>query len=41
LLVLVTGFMLASSPPVKRILQKIAGTAKSPGGAIILVTLVS
>lgn len=41
LLVLVTGFMLASSPPVKRILQKMAGTAKSPGGAIILVTLVS
>ena len=41
LLVLVTGFMLASSPPVKRILQKIASTAKTPGGAIILVTLVS
>ena len=41
LLVLVTGFMLATSPPVKRILQKIAGTAKTPGGAIILVTLVS
>ncbi|WP_249975917.1 short-chain fatty acid transporter [Vreelandella olivaria] len=41
LLVLVTGFMLASSPPVKSILQKIASTAKSPGGAIILVTLVS
>lgn len=41
LLVLVTGFMLASSPPVKRILQKIADTAKSPGRAIILVTLVS
>lgn len=41
LLVLVTGFMLASSPPIKRFLQKIASTAKSPGGAIILVTLVS
>ncbi|WP_447927977.1 short-chain fatty acid transporter [Vreelandella sp. EE27] len=41
LLVLVTGFMLASSPPVKRLLQRLAGTAKSPGGAIILVTLVS
>ncbi|MGO2147776.1 short-chain fatty acid transporter [Halomonas sp.] len=41
LLALVTGFMLASSPPVKRILQKLAGTAKSAGGAIILVTLVS
>ncbi|MBZ5485955.1 short-chain fatty acid transporter [Halomonas aquamarina] len=41
LLVLVTGFMLASSPPVKRLLQRLAGTARSPGGAIILVTLVS
>ncbi|UYG00466.1 MULTISPECIES: short-chain fatty acid transporter [unclassified Halomonas] len=41
LLVLVTGFMLASSPPVKRLLARLAGTAKSAGGAIILVTLVS
>ncbi|WP_447555261.1 short-chain fatty acid transporter [Vreelandella sp. EE22] len=41
LLVLVTGFMLASSPPVKRLLQRLAGTTKTPGGAIILVTLVS
>ncbi|WP_075880647.1 short-chain fatty acid transporter [Vreelandella massiliensis] len=41
LLVLVTGFMLASSPPVKRLLQKIAGFAASPGGAILLVTYVS
>ncbi|HSP56942.1 MAG TPA: short-chain fatty acid transporter [Halomonas sp.] len=41
LLVLVTGFMLASSPPVKRLLQRLAGLAKSPGSAIILVTLVS
>lgn len=41
LLVLVTGFMLASSPPVKRLLQRLASTAKTPGGAIILVTLVS
>ncbi|MCB8888117.1 short-chain fatty acid transporter [Vreelandella malpeensis] len=41
LLVLVTGFMLASSPPVKRLLAKLAGTAKSAGGAIVLVTLVS
>jgi len=41
LLVLVTGFMLASSPPVKRILQKLAGLAKNAGSAIILVTLVS
>ena len=41
LLVLVTGFMLASSPPVKRLLQRLASTAKTPGSAIILVTLVS
>ncbi|XGA80528.1 short-chain fatty acid transporter [Halomonas sp. CH40] len=41
LLVLVTGFMLASSPPVKRLLQKLASVAKSPGGAILLVTYVS
>lgn len=41
LLVLVTGFMLANSPPVKRQLQKLANVAKSPGGAILLVTYVS
>ncbi|WP_372611004.1 short-chain fatty acid transporter [Halomonas sp.] len=41
LLVLVTGFMLASSPPVKRLLQKLAGLASNAGAAIILVTLVS
>ncbi|MCH4563872.1 TIGR00366 family protein [Halomonas sp. EGI 63088] len=41
LLVLVTGFMLASSPPVKRRLQKLACLAKNAGGAVILVTLVS
>ncbi|MCL7942123.1 short-chain fatty acid transporter [Halomonas sp. ATCH28] len=41
LLVLVTGFMLASSPPVKRLLQRLAGLAKNAGSAIILVTLVS
>jgi short-chain fatty acids transporter len=41
LLVLVTGFMLASSPPVKRLLQKLAGMASNAGAAIILVTLVS
>ena len=41
LLVLVTGFMLASSPPVKRLLQKLANVAKSPGSAILLVTYVS
>lgn len=41
LLVLVTGFMLASSPPVKRILQRLARVASSPGSAILLVTYVS
>ncbi|MBB3231788.1 short-chain fatty acid transporter [Halomonas stenophila] len=41
LLVLVTGFMLASSPPVKRLLQRLAGLANNPGAAIVLVTLVS
>ncbi|WP_300273432.1 short-chain fatty acid transporter [Halomonas sp.] len=41
LLVLVTGFMLASSPPVKQLLQRLAALAKGPGGAILLVTYVS
>lgn len=41
LLVLVTGFILASSPPVKKILQSIARLASGPGSAIILVSLVS
>ncbi|XKH59795.1 TIGR00366 family protein [Halomonas sediminis] len=41
LLVLITGFMLASSPPIKRILQRIAGKATNAGNAILLVTLVS
>ena len=40
-LVLVTGFVLASSPLFKRILQALARLAKSPGQAIILVTVVS
>lgn len=41
LLVLVAGFMLASSPPIKKLLDGIAGFAKSASQAIILVTLVS
>lgn len=41
LLVLVTGFILASSPPVKRVLARLAGLANNRGSAIILVTLVS
>ena len=41
LLVLVTGFMLASSPPVKRLLQRLASLAQNAGHAILLVTFVS
>jgi short-chain fatty acids transporter len=41
LLVLVTGFILASSPPVKKFLQKLAGLAQTPAAAIVLVTVVS
>jgi len=41
LLVLVTGFMLASTPPVKRLLTAIARLASGPGSAIVLVSLVS
>lgn len=41
LLVLLTGHMLASTPLVKRGLTALASLAKGPGGAIILVTVVS
>ncbi|MCU5785526.1 short-chain fatty acid transporter [Alloalcanivorax marinus] len=41
LLVLVTGFMLASTPLVKGILDKLAALARTPGQAILLVTYVS
>lgn len=41
LLVLVTGFMLASTPLVKGILDRIATLARTPGQAILLVTYVS
>lgn len=41
LLVLVTGFMLANSPPIKRLLDRLAALAGTPARAIILVTLVS
>ncbi|MFV0385122.1 short-chain fatty acid transporter [Paracoccus sp. (in: a-proteobacteria)] len=41
LLVLVTGFILASSPPIKRVLRMLAGAASSPASAIVLVSLVS
>ncbi|WP_078378544.1 short-chain fatty acid transporter [Sutcliffiella halmapala] len=40
-LVLVTGHVLASSPIFKRFLGSLASTAKSPGSAIIIVTIVS
>ena len=41
LLVLLTGHMLASTPLVRGLLTRLASTAKSAGGAIILVTVVS
>ncbi len=41
LLVLVTGYILASSPPVKALLARLAGLATSAGSAIILVSVVS
>ena len=39
--VLLAGHVLASSPPIKRVLNKMAGTVKTSGGAILLVTIVS
>ncbi|MDO6441020.1 MULTISPECIES: short-chain fatty acid transporter [unclassified Marinobacter] len=41
LLVLVTGFMLASTPFVRGILNRIAAVASTPGQAIVLVTFVA
>ncbi|WP_458524534.1 short-chain fatty acid transporter [Onishia taeanensis] len=41
LLVLISGFMLANTPPVKRLLAGLAGKARNAGSAIVLVTLVS
>jgi short-chain fatty acids transporter len=41
LLVLVAGYMLASTPFVKGILTRLAGMATTAGEAILLVTLVS
>lgn len=41
LLVLVTGYMMASTPVVSRGLGALAGLARSRGGAIVLVSLVS
>ena len=39
--VLLAGHVLASSPVFKRILSTLAGTAKTPGAAILLVSVVS
>jgi len=41
LLTLVTGYVLAKTPFVKRILQLISGVAKTPGQAIILMTVIA
>jgi len=41
LLVLLTGYMLASTPLVRRWLQALASLAKGAGGAIVLTTVVS
>jgi short-chain fatty acids transporter len=41
LLVLATGYMLASSPPVQRMLAGLASRAASPGAAIVMVSVVS
>lgn len=40
-LVLVTGYVLASSPVFKKLLGALASTAKTPGAAIVIVTIVS
>lgn len=40
-LVLVTGFMLAMTPLVRRLLTRIATLARTPGSAIVIVTLVA
>lgn len=41
LLVLLTGYMLASTPLVKKLLTRLASLSSSAGGAIVLVSLVS
>ncbi|MYL36499.1 short-chain fatty acid transporter [Halobacillus litoralis] len=40
-LVLVTGFVLASSPLFKQALGRLASTARTPGQAVVIVTVVS
>lgn len=41
LLVLVAGYMLASTPLIRRVLAALASVPKSPGAAIIMVTVVA
>ncbi len=41
LLVLVTGYIMATTPLVSRLLERLAGIARGPGSAIVIVTLVS
>ncbi|WP_278380458.1 short-chain fatty acid transporter [Pseudoalteromonas distincta] len=41
LLVLITGYMLASTPPISKLLEKLATLANTAPKAIILVTLIS
>ena len=41
LLVLITGYMLASTPPISKLLEKLATFASTAPKAIILVTLIS
>ncbi|MSU65209.1 MAG: short-chain fatty acid transporter [Opitutus sp.] len=40
-LVIITGHVLASSPPLERLIRTVAGWAHSPRGAVVLVTLFS
>ncbi|MCK9564131.1 MAG: TIGR00366 family protein, partial [Bacteroidales bacterium] len=40
-MVLVTGYMLASAPAIAALLRRLAGLARSPGAAILLVTYVA
>lgn len=40
-LVLVAGYMMASTPLIKRVLSALASLAKTPGAAIVLVTVVA
>ena len=40
-MVLLTGYVLALTPPAKKILRRIATLAKTPGQAILIVTLTS